>query len=300
MKDSQTPKVSILLAAYNGENYIGEAIKSVIAQSYKNFELIISDDGSTDTTKNICAEYSHCDNRIKYIRHQINRGGFWNNNFLLTQATGSLITFLSQDDILEFDFVEKTASYIKNHPECVLVSGDFKLIDEDGLLIRTENLTLLRDTIPWRRRIVEFFRYRGPQVSLCLYGLFKADILKDLYSKIKFSKKIVRGSDFFLLSPTATRGEITSIPFSIRKYRLHENSASHKEMAQRNKQGEIKRRFLLLASVYIVRIEQLRVLLKSGLPVSLKFEILITVLKIYVKEFMTRIKSFLIKRLSLG
>src|SRR3954470_15735733 len=74
------PLVSIGLPVYNGARYIAEALESLLAQTYTAFELIISDNGSTDATRSICEEFAARDGRVRYVRHETNRGLAWNWN----------------------------------------------------------------------------------------------------------------------------------------------------------------------------------------------------------------------------
>lgn len=92
------PKVCVIMPCYNGEKFIGEAIESVLNQTYNNWELIIVDDGSTDNSKEVIKRYFN-DNRIKYIAHKENRGIPAARNTGIKASKGEYIAFLDQDDI---------------------------------------------------------------------------------------------------------------------------------------------------------------------------------------------------------
>ena len=79
-------KVSIGLPIYNGERFLRAKLDSLLTQTYKNFELIVSNNGSTDKTHEICNEYAIKDNRIRYFSHDKNNDAFWNYNFILHKA----------------------------------------------------------------------------------------------------------------------------------------------------------------------------------------------------------------------
>ena len=81
-----TPKISIGIPVYNGEKFIRKCIESVLQQTNRNFELIISDNASTDSTPEICKEFLNKDDRISFERQDKNMGGCWNFNFLLQKA----------------------------------------------------------------------------------------------------------------------------------------------------------------------------------------------------------------------
>ena len=108
--NSQTqakPQVSIGIPVYNGEKFIRKRLDSVLAQTFKDYELIISDDASTDSTPEICKEYISRDNRIRYIKHDRNMGMTWNFNFVLNEAKYDYFVWGAQDDIWHPNFLEK-------------------------------------------------------------------------------------------------------------------------------------------------------------------------------------------------
>ena len=90
MNDSG-PKISIGIPVYNGEKFIRKCIESILQQTHRNFELIISDNASTDSTRKICEEYLNKDNRIIFVRQEKNMGGGWNFNFLLKMLLENIL-----------------------------------------------------------------------------------------------------------------------------------------------------------------------------------------------------------------
>ena len=95
-----SPLVSVLMTAYNRQKYIGEAIESVLASSYTNFELIIVDDFSSDKTVEIAYQYQAKDNRIQVFKNNKNLGQFTNRNKAIELSKGDFIKFLDSDDCL--------------------------------------------------------------------------------------------------------------------------------------------------------------------------------------------------------
>lgn len=115
------PKVSICIPTYNGEAFIEETIKSAIAQTYPNIELIVSDDGSTDRTMAIAQSFqSQTAVDFRIILHR-NYGLSQNWNFCISQATGEYIKFLFQDDLLEPECIEKMVAVAQQNPEIGMV-----------------------------------------------------------------------------------------------------------------------------------------------------------------------------------
>lgn len=104
--DPYAPKVSIGMPVYNGEPSIRVALNSLLAQSFSDFELIISDNASTDGTQLICLEYAEIDERIRYVRHLDNRGARANFQFVLDEAVGEFFMWAASDDIWSPVFIE--------------------------------------------------------------------------------------------------------------------------------------------------------------------------------------------------
>ena len=86
---AEAPRVSVGMPVYNAERYLAGTLDTILAQSFRDFELIISDNGSTDRTARICRNYASHDTRIRYVRHEVNRGAAWNHNYVLSLARGN-------------------------------------------------------------------------------------------------------------------------------------------------------------------------------------------------------------------
>jgi len=114
MQSNHTPKVSIGMPVYNGEKFIREALDSLLAQTFTDFELIISDNASTDATETICREYAAHDPRIRYVRQRENRGVLANFRFVLDEAVGEYFMWAAADDEWKSFFVEFCVDNIGN------------------------------------------------------------------------------------------------------------------------------------------------------------------------------------------
>lgn len=116
MNDVIRPKITIGLPVYNGAKFIHNAIRSLLEQSYTNFELIISDNASTDQTESICQNFVRVDKRIKYIRQETNRGIVWNFNYVLLQADTEYFMWAAADDVWHPEFIQRNLGFLeKNH-----------------------------------------------------------------------------------------------------------------------------------------------------------------------------------------
>ena len=131
-QEQRPPKVSIGLPVYNGESFLHEALDSLLGQTFEDFELIISDNASTDSTADIVARYEAVDSRIKYFRQPENIGAHENFLFVLSKARAKLFMWASHDDIWEENWLEVLSDCIA--PEDVGVRGRIDLT-RDGQVI---------------------------------------------------------------------------------------------------------------------------------------------------------------------
>lgn len=122
-------KISIIIPVYNVEQYLAQCLNSVINQTYHNLEIILINDGSTDSCPQICDEYALQDDRIKVI-HKKNGGLSDARNFGLTQATGDFISFIDSDDIVAADFCEKLLQASIEHKADIVECGFYKFENE--------------------------------------------------------------------------------------------------------------------------------------------------------------------------
>jgi len=124
--------VSVIISCYNSERFITDAIESVLSQTYKNYEIIIVDDGSTDNTKSLIINYP----QIKYI-YQKNQGVSSARNSGLKASKGKYIIFLDYDDILLPERLQLGVEYLESNLDCAFVLGWFDYIDSNGLVYKS-------------------------------------------------------------------------------------------------------------------------------------------------------------------
>jgi len=134
------PKVSVLIPTYNYARYLPEAIESVLEQDFRDFELLISDDCSTDNSAEVIARYAARDGRIRFQIHPKNLGMVENWNWCLSQARGEYIKFIFGDDkLLSPSAIGKMAALMESDPAISLVSTASKVIDARSTAIETRN-----------------------------------------------------------------------------------------------------------------------------------------------------------------
>lgn len=124
--------VSIVLPVHNGEEFLEESIKSVLAQTYTELELIIVNDCSTDASENIVQHYQRMDSRIRYYKNETNLKLPRSLNVGFAQAKGEYLTWTSDDNLFRPDALETMVAYLEAHPDVALVYADCNSIDASG------------------------------------------------------------------------------------------------------------------------------------------------------------------------
>ena len=124
--------MSIGIPAYNNGAYIGETIESILAQTYKNIELVIVDDNSSDNTYQVLQQYAEKDKRVKIYKNETNLGMAGNWNRCLELCTGEFMKLVCADDLLAPNMIEYEMKIFRKYPEVVLVGSDTRLVDLQG------------------------------------------------------------------------------------------------------------------------------------------------------------------------
>lgn len=137
-----TPCFSIVMPVLNGERYIGSAIESVLGQTFDDFELLISDDGSTDSTVDVVSRHANRDNRVRLLRRTRGTGPGSNRNFALSRARAAWVSFLDADDLWPGDHLRTCEAALRACPDAVLFFGDYRRFE--GLVAEAEAATLER------------------------------------------------------------------------------------------------------------------------------------------------------------
>lgn len=173
---SHVPKVSIGLPVYNGQSFIHEALDSLLAQSFIDFELIISDNASTDKTSEICLEYAQRDCRILYIRQRFNIGPVENFKFVLDRSVGAYFLWAAADDLRHPEFLKTANSILDRHLEIGLVFSNMELKDL-GSGAKIDYLFSHASTT--NKFVNVLFRISRPCSSL-IYGLFRKTCVREM------------------------------------------------------------------------------------------------------------------------
>jgi glycosyltransferase involved in cell wall biosynthesis len=189
MFNIQSARVSVGLPVYNGEAYLPAAIDSILGQSFSDFELIISDNGSGDATPEICAHYAAKDSRVSYYRNERNLGAAANYNRVVELARGELFVWVNHDDVWADAYLERCVAALDMNPQALLSfsrsaridpRGDIVLpllcghkLDEPSAIRRLRRLHALVKT---RRRGAEADAVEGLWAPV--YGVMRTDLLR--------------------------------------------------------------------------------------------------------------------------
>ena len=147
---STAPRLTIGLPVYNGETYSPSHSMPCSARAYKDFELIISDNASTDGTADICRHYETQDSRVRYFRQPRNIGLAPNHNVVVEQARGELFKWASYDDLYARELIERCVDALDQHPDVVLAHSWSARIDGSGTV--TQALSTRSTRSPRGRR----------------------------------------------------------------------------------------------------------------------------------------------------
>lgn len=136
------PHLSIGLPVFNGENYLAGALESLLAQTYGDFEIVISDNASTDGTESICRACEALDQRIRYYRNGRNRGSAWNFNQVFALSSGEYFKWAAHDDLCAPEYLERCVEVLDRDPSVVLCHTRSRVIDEQGRGLEDYNARL--------------------------------------------------------------------------------------------------------------------------------------------------------------
>ena len=216
--NTSTPRVTIGLPVYNGQNYLAETMESLLAQTCTDFELVISDNASTDRTEAICREYAVRDERIRYYRQEENVGASANYNRVFELARGVYFKWAAHDDLLAPTYLERCVAVLDADPDVVLAYTQAKAIDDQGQVVKVYPGKHHFSAAAPRERFYEFVLDPHPVVAV--FGLMRRDVLGRTRLIGKYA-----GSDRPLLSELSLLGKFYEVPEHLFFYRFHEEQS---------------------------------------------------------------------------
>ena len=214
------PELSVGLPVYNGEEFVGAAIEAMLEQTFSDFELIISDNASTDGTEAICRRYAEQDQRVRYFRNDNNRGAAANWNVVFERATAPYFKWIAHDDLHEPEFLEKCLGVLRDDPSAVLAFTRAITIDHSGRFIRQWGAGPGLGS----RSVVDRYRQgMAPAVDplpLAIFGVIRAEALR--------ATRMFRwypDADIALLAELSLRGRFHELAEPLFIQREHGNRA---------------------------------------------------------------------------
>jgi glycosyltransferase involved in cell wall biosynthesis len=173
--NATTPRVSIGLPVYNGSNFLAQSLDALLGQTFTDFELIISDNASTDETPEIIADYAARDHRIRSIRQPANIGGAPNQAFLATQARGEYFKYAAHDDLYSEVLLERCVEVLDRDPSVALCHGQMAFVDENNDLLHHYDYAMATDSWSAPERFRALLVTDGGDDE---YGVIRTDVLR--------------------------------------------------------------------------------------------------------------------------
>lgn len=234
----ENKKIDILMATYNGEKYLAEQIDSIICQTYKNWNLLIRDDGSSDNTFKILKEYEKKDDRIKIIKDKKGNLGIAKNfEELLKISSSELIMFSDQDDVWKKDKIKIMLKYVGNSD---LIISDAIVTNEKLECISESLFYLVKSKNGIIKNVIKNTYY-----GCCM--LFKRKILEEVLP-IPNNKEI--GHDLWIGLISEKYYKVKFIDEKLIYFRRHSNNVTTINKSKRNIRKKIIGRYIILKELF--------------------------------------------------
>jgi len=213
------PYVSIGVPVYNGEEFLEEALESLLAQTFRDLEIIISDNASTDRTEELCRRFVQRDPRVRYVRNAVNVGAGRNYNAVFALARGTYFKWAAHDDVCEPAFIERCVEVLDREPRIVLSFPQMVDIDEHGRVIDRPYVSTLRrgdrGAFPQSHQRFRFLIRLGYTCEE-VFGVIRSDVLR----KTRLIQNYT-DSDRTLLAELALHGPFREVPEVLFRHRVH-------------------------------------------------------------------------------
>lgn len=214
------PSLSIGLPVYNGENYLSQAIESLLAQTFTDFELIISDNASNDATQSICEAFAAQDSRIRYFRTDTNHGASWNHSFVIQQASAPLFKLAAHDDVCAPEHLAVCVAALNDNPHAKLAYTQTLMMHGDS-----SSMTYYQDDVELESPNVAI-RYgdliHAAPPAFPIFGVVRTAALRSIPGFDAY-----KASDRVVLIRLAMMTPFIFIQQPLFQYRWHDNNASN-------------------------------------------------------------------------
>lgn len=220
-RSAGTPRLSIGLPVYNGENYLAAALGSLLDQDFRDFELIIADNASEDRTAEICRVFAAQDARIRYLQNDKNIGAAANYNLTLKEARGEYFKWAAHDDVCLQTFLSRCIEVLDRNDDVVLCHTLTDAIDEQGRVrgFYAQEQAFDQDTAPERF----WTAISTPHICASVFGVMRREVL---LKTIRHGDWV--GADRNLLGQLCLFGKVHLVPEKLFRRREHAEASIHK------------------------------------------------------------------------
>lgn len=216
---TKKPLVSVTMPAYNAEHYIGRAIESILNQSFKNFELIIANDASTDGTLAIIRKYQRKDKRIRIINNKKNLQIAASLNKSVSQARADVIARMDADDVSMPTRLEEQYKILKQYPKVAIVGTDIIVVNKKGIQVSTREYPT--SDVAMKKIMYRYSPFAHPVV------MFRKNVFEEFGG---YDTKLVPCEDIDLWFKIGSKYKFKSIHKSLLQYTLINTSNSNKKL----------------------------------------------------------------------
>jgi glycosyltransferase involved in cell wall biosynthesis len=212
-KKPQNPDISVVIPVYNGEAFLDETVQAVLDQTFKNFELILVNDGSTDHSWEMMKKYAKKDKRVILLKNPQNMGPIHTRNNGIRIARGKYLAILDADDVCLPRRFEIQYNYLETHPKIFMVGGSAIVINEKG------------------DKVGVFLRYNNPdkiaKKMAKLNCMIHTSIMYRNEKGLFYRPRFLVSDDYdFMLRAISSGKKVTNLPVFLIKYRVNQNSVT--------------------------------------------------------------------------
>ena len=235
------PSVSIGLPVFNAEPYLEQSLASILAQTHRHFELIISDNASEDATEDICLRYAARDARVHYHRNPRNLGVTFNFRQVVALSSGKYFLWATHDDMFAPEYVERCVSILEHNPDVVLCYSKSIEIDEHGQAMERKEQILATDSTYAHQRFRELIRM--DHNCQAMFGVMRAGVLKSTSVHGDFPD-----SDRCMLAEVALHGRFVELPDHLFFHRRHAQQMTQQFPSRQERMAQLNpdRRFRMV------------------------------------------------------
>jgi glycosyltransferase involved in cell wall biosynthesis len=293
--DSPVPPISIGLPVFNGERHLSEAVLSILNQDFRDFELVISDNDSNDSTREIVEKFAALDSRIKYIRQPTNIGAIENFNFLLRNARSKYFMWAAADDTCHPSMLGLLYRTMEADERLALGCCSVQSIDEDGTPLARNDLTqiaLEKVNERWVDVQKLFFRNPTTDIFFAIYGLYRRPSIEGIYLRSIGRERHATGSEIPFLAEVSTRGRIGCIGQHLKYYRWNKGSVYHTEQLTTSSMRQL-RHYLHISEILLAVLVRSNIAIRAKIATTLKIAAfaLVTAAKHVLRQIFASVRN---------